>query len=317
MKLYTLYDGDQMPALGLGTWKFDSGQGQNIVREAIKIGYRHFDCATRYENEKEIGLGLLSAIKAGDVQREELWITTKLWNNAHQKDRVLPALETSLSDLQIEYVDLYLMHWPIALKPHIIFPSQGIDFLSLEEVPLLETWEAMIECKEKGLCKHIGVSNFTINKIRHLSAKSGVSPAVNQVESHPLLQQNDLLTYCRDQEINLTAYSPLGSGDRPARLIENKNPNLLKNPVIREIADHHQVSPAQILIAWAIQRGTTVIPKSAHPGRLRQNFEAATMRLQGDEMDAIANLDQGFRYISGNFWAIEGSPYTVEDLWYD
>jgi len=146
-----------MPALGLGTWKSDPGEVYKAVREAIKMGYRHIDCAMIYQNEAEIGQAFSDAFKDGDVKREELWITSKLWNNAHIKDDVQPALENTLKDLQLDYLDLYLIHWPVALKPGVGFPSSEDDFLSLKEVPTAVTWSGMEECKKVGLAKHIGV----------------------------------------------------------------------------------------------------------------------------------------------------------------
>ena len=315
MKKFQFDNGDVMPALGLGTWKSEPGEVYEAIRNAIEIGYRHFDCAFIYQNEKEIGKALRDEIKAGDVKRSELWVTSKLWNNAHLKKDVRPALLNTLDDLKLDYLDLYLIHWPVALKPRVIMPSTGSDFLSPEEAPLSETWMAMEKCRKEGFTKHIGVSNFTIKKIEALKRETLIKPEVNQVEGHPLLQQNDLLKYCHDHDIVLTAYSPLGSPDRQPLFKGENEPSLLENPVIVNIAESHGYTPGQVLVAWAIQRGTSVIPKSVNPGRMRQNMEAASITLPESDMDKIAALDKHYRYVTGEFWAIPGSPYSVEWLW--
>lgn len=315
MKTLKYKNNDTMPALGLGTWKSEPGEVYQAVVDAVKIGYRHIDCAPIYGNEAEIGQAFQFLISNGIVKREDLWITSKLWCNAHAKDQVVPALEKTLSDLQLDYLDLFLVHWPIALKPHVMFPSSGGDMIGLDTIPTLETWKAMEHCVEKGLTKHIGVSNFSIKKLKKLVSNSTIKPEMNQIELHPLLQQQSMLDYCKGENIFLTAYSPLGSKDRiPAFKGENE-PNLFENPVIVEIANKHHATPAQVLINWAINRGISVIPKSVNPGRLKQNFEAENIVLSTEDMDHIAKLDRHYRFINGGFWAMEGSSYTVENLW--
>lgn len=311
----TFQNQDKMPSMGLGTWKSGPGEVYKAVREAIRIGYRHFDCAARYENEEEIGTALADAVAAGEVSRADLWITTKLWNNAHQEKAVLPAIRESLAKLQLDYLDLYLMHWPVALKPEIIFPANGSEFLSLEEVPLMETWRALEAVHDAGLCRHLGVSNFSIKKLKALQAGARIAPEMNQVESHPYLQQTELLAYCKGAGIHLTAYCPLGSMDRPARVKNADDPILLDNPRIREIAEAHACTPAQVLIRWSLQRGTSVIPKSVNPKRLQENFESQQLELSAADMEAIATLDRHHRYINGNIWTPVGSPYTLASLW--
>jgi alcohol dehydrogenase (NADP+) len=315
MKYFTYSNGDKMPLLGLGTWKSNERDAYRAVREAIKIGYRHFDCAARYENEKEVGEAIADAIAAGEVTREELWITSKLWNNAHLPELVLPALKETLRDLQIDYIDLYLIHWPVAIKPEVIFPLRGDEFVNLEEIPLIDTWRAMEKTKTQGLSRHIGVSNFNIPKINDLIKKGSIKPECNQVECHPFLQQKKLLDFCKENQIALTAYAPLGSLDRPARVRKDDDPILLENRVILEVAKETGHSPGQILIAWAVQRGTSVIPKSSNPGRLRQNFDSAEITLSPEQMQKINALDREFRFIDGTIWTIEGSPYSLEQLW--
>jgi alcohol dehydrogenase (NADP+) len=315
MKTYKFTNDDSMPALGLGTWKSKPGEVYKAVREAIKIGYRHIDCAYIYMNEAEIGQAFSDAFKAGDVKREELWITSKLWNSSHLKDDVRPALEKTLKDLQLDYLDLYLMHWPVALKPGVAFPGSEDDFMSLKEIPISITWKAMEACAKEGMSRHIGVSNFTIKKIKDLLSVCEIRPEVNQIELQPFLAQNDMLDFCNKENIVLTAYSPLGSTDRPAQFKAPDEPTLLENPTILEIANAHGHSSAQILIRWAIQRGTSVIPKSVNPARLKQNYDAAFIELSDEDMKKIAAMDRHERIIKGGFWHAPELGYTIESLW--
>ncbi len=315
MKHHQLANGGSIPALGLGTWKSTPGEVGPVIREAIRIGYRHFDCAAAYANEAEIGAAFQAAFAAGDVAREDLFVTSKLWNDAHREADVRPALEKTLGDLQFDYLDLYLMHWPVALKPGAFFPQSADDLLSLADVPLLETWRAMEACQKAGLARHLGVSNFNARKVEELADQAEVPIAANQVELHPYLAQDDLIARCAARGVHVTAYSPLGSPDRPDVLKKSGDPDLLAHPVIAEVASKHGVSSAQILLAWAVQRGTSVIPKSVNVERMTQNLAAASVALDDADMQRLAALDAGYRYIDGAFWAPEGSPYTVDDLW--
>ncbi|ELR99144.1 aldo/keto reductase [Gloeocapsa sp. PCC 73106] len=317
MKYYQLNNGDRIPALGLGTWKSPTGEVYLAVQEALKIGYRHIDCAPIYRNEAEIGQAFTEAITSGAVKREDLWITSKLWSNAHQQERVIPAIKETLTDLRLDYLDLFLIHWPIVLRPEVLLPETGEDLRPLEEVPLEETWQGMQMALQEGLCRHIGVSNFNQKKLASLNQVSGPKPEVNQVESHPYLQQNDLLTYCRSEGILLTAYSPLGSKDRPEMLKKPDEPSLLDHPLVQKIAAQYHLTPAQLLIAWGINRGTVVIPKSVNSARLKENFAAAEIVLDTEAMEEIAALERGYRFVDGSFWERPGSPYTMANLWND
>ena len=315
MQTLVFANNDQMPVLGLGTWKAKPGEVGKAVREAIRVGYRHIDCAAIYGNEVEIGKALSEAIQAGEVKREELWITSKLWNNAHARDQTVDALKKTLQDLHLQYLDLYLIHWPVAVKPERTFPRSGDDFLSLDEMPLTETWRGMESCVWQGLTKHIGVSNFSTRNIESISSISTRMPEMNQIEMHPYLQQDEMLAYCQKHSIHLTAYSPLGSGDRPDVLKKANEPSLLENPNVTQIAQKHGYSTAQVLIRWAIERNTAVIPKSVTPARLAENFQSADLELSNQDMLELAKLDAGYRYVDGGFWTIKGSPYTQESLW--
>lgn len=311
---------DKMPLLGFGTFKLGTSksgdrQTYHVVREAIKLGYRHFDCAHFYGNESEAGEALSEAIAVGDVHRDELWITSKLWNNAHIQADVLPALQKSLEDLQLDYLDLYLIHWPVAFRPEISFPTQGSHFMSLDEIPIIETWTAMEELVDKGLVRHLGVSNFNVPKLQLLLAQCRIRPESNQVESHPFLQQQALVDFCQQEKITLTAFSPLGSSDRPARLVKENDPILLETPALKKMAKARQCSTAQLVLAWQMQRGVSVIPKSANPQRQKQNLESADIQLTRNEMNQISELERGFRFVDGSVWCIEGSPYSVKSIW--
>ena len=315
MKTLSFANDDEMPIVGLGTWKSAPGEVYDAVQEAIRVGYRHIDCAPIYGNEPEVGAALADAFQDGPVTRDDVWITSKLWNDAHAPEDVRPALEDTLRDLNLEAIDLYLMHWPVAQKPGVSMPSSPDDFVSLDEIPLSETWAAMEELVADGLVHHIGVSNFSVERLTNLVSVADHPPEMNQIEMHPYLQQPDMVRAAREHDVHLTAYSPLGSSDRPDELKAEDEPVLLEDDTIARIAEQHNATPAQVLIRWAIERETAVIPKSVNPGRIAENLAAADLSLSESDMQAIATLNRDRRYVDGTLWTMEGSPYTLDALW--
>lgn len=314
MKTFTLNDGNTIPAFGLGTWKSPKDAVYEAVKEALRVGYTHIDAAWIYMNEDEVGKGISEAIAAGSITRDNLFVTSKLWNSFHAPEDVETGCKETLTALGLDYLDLYLMHWPVAFKPGTLGPTPD-DFMPLSDLPLSETFQAMVALKEKGLVNSVGVSNFSISKLEKLIEETGVVPTMNQVELHPYNSQPELVRYCEQKGIRLTAYSPLGSGDRPDSMKAKDEPPLLDNETVKAIAQTEGISPAQLLIAWAIARGTVVIPKSTNAERIAQNIEAAQHSLSAESKAALDNIDITFRYVSPSSWFIPGITYEGNSFW--
>ena len=315
MHTLALLDGTPFPAFGLGTWLSKPEQVYRAVREAIGLGYRHIDAAWIYFNEEEVGRGIREAIAAGDVRREDLWVTTKLWNDMHAPSDVQEGLENSLRQLGLDYVDLYLMHWPVAQPKGVVRPKTGDDILPPDACPIEQTWEAMTKLPSTDKTRQVGVSNFSAAKLDTIAKAVGVTPAVNQVELHPYHAQSALVAAMKERGVVATAYSPLGSGGRPDVMRRDDETRLLDDPVVAGIAQAHGSTSAQVLIAWALARGTAVIPKSTNPERIAQNLAATRITLTEEQVAALDGLDRAERYVTGAFWCFEGSPYSLDGLW--
>lgn len=306
---------DEIPMIGLGTWKAGKGQVYDVVKSAIKIGYRHIDCAAIYMNEKEIGNAIKECISEGIVKREDLWITSKLWNNNHGQNNVIKGLTKTLEDLQLDYLDLYLIHWPIAQKPEFFSAMRASHFISLEEQPISDTWKGMEAAVDEGLVKHIGVCNFSIKKLEDLIKTSRIKPTANQVELNPYFQQDKLVSFCKNNDVHVIAYSPLGSSDRPNIMKTKDEPVLLEDAILIKLAEQKGISIAQLILAWIRQRGVIAIPKSVNPERQKQNLDSSEITLNDDEMAIFKSVDKNRRYVDGRIWALPGGPYTIANLW--
>lgn len=301
-----LKTGAALPPVALGFWKVPRPETADLVERAINVGYRHFDCAADYGNEAEVGAGLADVFRKGKARREDIWITSKLWNTYHRKEHVRPALERTLRDLGVDELDLYLIHFPIALRfipfetrypPEWIHdPSAAAPKMEPDRVPISETWDAMEELVRAGLVKNIGVCNFGVSLLRDLMNTAQIPPAVLQVELHPLLTQEKLLRFCRESEIAVTAFSPLGAQSYFSLNMARPEESLLKHPLIEQIASAHERTPAQVLLRWGVQRGTAVAPKTVRTERLIENLSLFDFSLTNDEMRAIAALNQNRRF---------------------
>jgi len=303
-------NGDIFPAFGLGTWLSKPGEVGEAVLQALRTGYRHIDCAYIYGNEKEIGNALTFAFENGIVTREELFITSKLWNSFHHPESVEPAIRKTLADLQLDYLDLYLIHWPLAFKQGHDQARSADDLLSTDEVPLADTWKAMEEIKRKGLTRHIGVSNFSIKKLDELSKQSETKPEVNQVEIHPFFTQEKMLRYCRENDIIVTAYSPLGS-----RHLIKTNESITQQQIIIRLAEKYNCTPAQIILSWGMARGYAVIPKSVNADRIIENIGALSVQLTDSEVKLISSMNRNQRIAKGLYAVLPGGCYTYANLW--
>ena len=270
-----------MPALGFGTLIPDPALTITATREALEAGFRHFDCAERYRNEREVGKALQAGLAAAEITREDIFITTKLWNSNHRPERVEPAFEASLDRLGLKYLDLYLIHTPFAFQPGDEQDprDQNGNVLYDQDVTLLDTWKAMESLVDHGKCRAIGLSDVGLNELKPIYESARIKPAVVQVEAHPYLPETELLEFCKERGIVFLAFAPVGHGMKPG---------LLEDPVISAVAARVGKTPGQVLLAWAVQRGTALLTTPRTAARARENFDIS--RLPEDALDEINRI---------------------------
>ncbi|TBR37780.1 aldo/keto reductase [Marinomonas agarivorans] len=313
-----------IPSVGFGLWKVPNEICADTVYEAIKAGYRHIDSASDYGNEKETGEGIARAIKEGICTREELWVTSKLWNTYHAKEHVKPALMRTLEDLQLDYLDLYLIHFPIA-QAFVPFednypPGWTVDpaaapKMTLAKVPLHETWTAMESLADEKLVNHIGVCNYNTGLLHDLMNYATVKPHSLQIESHPYLTQERLIRLAKQYDLQVTAFSPLGALSYLELDMAGQQESTLEQPVVKAAAARLGKTPAQVVLRWGIQRGCSIIPKTSKPERMKENLSLFDFELTQAEMEAISALNQNRRFNDpGHFCeAAFGTFYPIYD----
>ena len=295
-----------MPLIGLGLWKIDNSQVADVVVEAIRCGYRHLDSACDYGNEKQVGEGIRRAIDEGLCTRKDLWVTSKLWNTYHREEHVVMAMDQTLHDLGLDYLDLYLVHFPIALEfvpfdtrypPEWVFdPNDEIPMMKPVPVPLQETWQAMESLVDSGLAHHIGVCNYNVSLMRDMLNYARIPPAVLQIESHPYLTQEKLMRFCREQDISVTAFSPLGALSYLELGMADATQSVLEQAAVASIARRLGKTPAQVVLRWGIQRGNAIIPKTSKPERLPENAALFDFSLTDEDMAQIGALNINQRF---------------------
>lgn len=315
----TTYTGAKIPAIGLGTFGSDRLSGEIIaeaVKGAIAVGYRHIDCASVYGNEHQIGQALREVMAAG-ITRDELWITSKVWNDMHGDGDVLLSCAKTLKDLKLDYLDLYLVHWPF---PNFHAPNVGVDSRDPNAKPYIHdkymnTWRQMERLVEMGLARHIGTSNMTIPKLTLLLRDAKIKPACNEMELHPHFQQPELFQFARDNGIVPIGYSPIGSPKRPERDTTPEDTVDIADPVIVAIANRLNVHPAVVCVKWAAQRGQIPIPFSVNRANYLGNLRAVVSEpLTDDDMLAISKIDKQCRLIKGQVF-LWPTAKSWEDLW--
>ncbi|XP_064080839.1 aldo-keto reductase family 1 member B1-like isoform X2 [Macrobrachium nipponense] len=292
----TFNNGQKVPAFGLGTWKSKPGEVTQAVKDAINCGYRHIDCALVYGNEPEVGDAIKAKIADGTVKREDLFITSKLWNTYHSKNLVIPTLRESLTNLGLEYLDLYLIHWPMGYKEgdgH--FPADENGKALYSDADYVDTWPEMEKAVEMGLVRSIGISNFNKHQTERILGVAKILPVTNQVECHPYLNQRKLIDWSASKNIIITAYSPLGSPDRP--WAKPDDPLLMEDPKVVALAEKYKKTPANILIRYQLQRGLVVIPKSVTKSRIESNIQVFDFELSDEDMKTIDSFDCNGRFL--------------------
>ena len=314
----TLSNGAKIPVIGLGTFGSDNYDAETIaqaVKTAIKMGYRHIDCASVYGNEKEIGVVLKEIFAEGIVTREELWITSKVWNDKHKQ--VVESCKQTLSDLQLDYLDLYLVHWPF---PNFHAPKCDVTARQPNSIPYIHenymnTWRQMESLVESDLVKNIGTSNMTIPKMKLLLRDCKIKPVVNEMEIHPHFQQPELYQFMKDNGVEVIGYSPIGSPGRPERDKTPEDTVDMEDPVIVAIAERLNVHPAVVCLKWAVQRGQITIPFSVKTDKMYTNLKGITEGpLTDNEMELVSKIDKQCRLIKGQVFLWQHAK-SWEDLW--
>ncbi|CAN8284302.1 unnamed protein product [Cochlearia groenlandica] len=303
----TLNNGYKMPIFGLGVWRMEKELIRDLIINAINIGYRHFDCAANYKNESEVGETLTEAFKSGLVKREDLFITTKLWNSDH--GHVIEACKDSLKKLRLDYLDLFLVHLPVATKHTGVGTcdsAMGDDgVLDIDTTISLETtWHHMEMLVSMGLVRSIGISNYDVFLTRDCLAYSKIKPAVNQIETHPYFQRDSLVKFCQKHGVCVTAHTPLGGAMANTELFGTMS--CLDEPALKEVAEKYKKTVAQVVLRWGIQRNTVVIPKTSKAERLEENFKVFDFELSKEDMEVIKSMDKKYRtHQTAKFWGIE------------
>ncbi|XP_018561873.1 aldose reductase-like [Anoplophora glabripennis] len=301
-----LNNGLKCPQLGLGTWQSAPGEVQKAISHAIDVGYRHIDCAWIYGNEKEIGEAIRQKIEDKTVKREDLFIVTKLWNTFHEKDKVVPTCRESLKNLGLDYVDLYLVHWPVAQKLKKFSKVRAFKGAEFVDIDYLETWEGMEDCVRLGLAKSIGVSNFNTTQLQRVLDHAKIKPVMNQIEVSPNVTQKKLIKFCHDNDVAVTSYSPFGSPARPWAKPEDQVVSL-ENPKIISIGAKHGKTSSQVILRYLIQVGTIPIPKSSNLKRIDQNLDIFDFELSPEAIATLDGLNTNGRAISAE--ELKGSKY--------